>query len=110
MIQQVRQNKITRAQRNTSKLGYKLAKCAYKTKKINIDQLKTEVFCCPEWERGPEDVVQMNILTDRLPSAGFDNQITAIDVFPRFLFAYPTTQITAPVVARVIMDMPCKHM
>ena len=33
----------------------------------------------------------------------------AIDVFSRDLFAYPVTRITASAVARVIMDILCKH-
>ena len=51
----------------------------------------------------------MDILPNFPPSGGFDNIITAIDVFSRCLFAYPTTRITAPTVARVIMDILCKH-
>ena len=51
----------------------------------------------------------MDILPNLPPSGGFDNIITAIDVFSRYLFAYPTTQITAPTVARVHMDILCKH-
>ena len=51
----------------------------------------------------------MDILPNLPPSGGFDNIITAIDVFSRYLFAYPTTRITAPTVARVIMDILCKH-
>ena len=51
----------------------------------------------------------MDILPNLRPSGGFDNIITAIDVFSRYSFAYPTTRITARTVARVIMDILCKH-
>ena len=78
-------------------------------KRINNDLLKTELLNCPEWDLGPEDVLQMDILPNLPPSGGFDNIITAIDVFSRYLFAYPTTHITASTVARVIMDILCKH-
>ena len=78
-------------------------------KRINNDLLKTELLICPEWDLGPEDVLQMDILPNLSPSACFDNIITAIDVFSRYLFAYPTTCITALTVARVIMDILCKH-
>ena len=78
-------------------------------KRINNDLLKTELLNCPEWDLGPEDVLQMDILPNRPPSGGFDNIITAIDVFSRYLFANPTNRITAPTVARVIMDILCKH-
>ena len=40
---------------------------------------------------------------------GYDHIITAIDVFSRYLFAYSVTRITATSVARVIMDILCKH-
>ena len=42
-------------------------------------------------------------------SGGYDHIITAIDVFSRYLFAYPVTRITATAVSRVIMDILCKH-
>ena len=78
-------------------------------KRINNDLLKTELLNCPEWDLGPEDILQMDIFPNLLPSGGYDNIITAIDVFSRYLFAYPVTRITAPAVARVIMDILCKH-
>ena len=78
-------------------------------KRINNDLLKTELLNCPEWDLGPEDILQMDILPILPPSGGYDNIITAIDVFSRYLFAYPATGITAPAVARVIMEILCKH-
>ena len=64
---------------------------------------------CPEWDLGSEDILQMDILPNRPPSGGYDHNITAIDVFSRYSFAYPRTRITATSVARVIMDILCKH-
>ena len=74
-------------------------------KRINNDLLKTELLNCPEWDLGPEDILQMDILPNLPPSGGYDNIITAIDVFSRYLFAYPVTRITA----KIIMDILCKH-
>ena len=51
----------------------------------------------------------MDILPNLPPSGGYDHIITAIDVFSQYLFAYPVTRITATSVARVIMDILCKH-
>ena len=51
----------------------------------------------------------MDILPNLPRSGGYDHIITAIDVFSRYLFAYPVTRITATSVARVIMDILCKH-
>ena len=79
------------------------------TKRINNDLLRTELLNCPEWDLGPEDILQMDILPNLPPSGGYDHIITAIDVFSRYLFAYPVTRITATSVARVIMDILCKH-
>ena len=79
------------------------------TKRINNDLLRTELLNCPEWDLGPEDILQMDILPNLPPSGGYDHIITAIDVFSRYLFAYPVTRITASAVARVIMDILCKH-
>ena len=79
------------------------------TKRINNDLLRTELLNCPEWDLGPEDILQMDILPNLSPSGGYDHIITAIDVFSQYLFAYPVTRITATSVARVIMDILCKH-
>ena len=79
------------------------------TKRINNDLLRTELLNCPEWDLGPEDILQMDILPDLPPSGSYDHIITAIDVFSRYLFAYPVARITATSVARVIMDILCKH-
>ena len=49
------------------------------------------------------------ILPNLPPSGGYDHIITKIDVFSRYLFAYPVTRITATAVSRVIMDILCKH-
>ena len=68
-----------------------------------------ELLNCPEWDLGPEDILQIDILPNLPPSGGYDNIITAIDVFSRYLFAYPVTRITAPAVAKIIMDILCKH-
>ena len=59
------------------------------TKRINNDLLRTELPNCPEWDLGPEDILQMEILPILPPSRGYDHTITAIDVFSRYLFAYP---------------------
>ena len=79
------------------------------TKRINKDLLRTELLNCPEWDLGPKDIQQMDILPNLPPSGGYDHIITAIDVFPRSLFAYPVTRITATTVSRVIMDILCKQ-
>ena len=51
----------------------------------------------------------MDILPNFPTSGGYDHIITAIDVFSRYLFAYPATRINATAVSKVIMDILCKH-
>ena len=51
----------------------------------------------------------MDILPNLPTSGGYDHIITAIDVFSRYLFAYPATRINATAVSKVIMDILCKH-
>ena len=38
------------------------------TKRINNDLLRTELLNCPEWDLGPEDILQMDILPNLPPS------------------------------------------
>ena len=50
----------------------------------------------------------MDILPNLPPSGGYDNIISAIDNFSRYLFDYPVARFTATSVARVILDILCK--
>ena len=43
------------------------------------------------------------------PSGGYENIVTAIDVFSRYLFAYPTASQSANTIARVIINIMTKH-
>ena len=51
----------------------------------------------------------MDMLPNLHPSGGYNHIITAMDVFSRYVFAYPVTGFTATAVSRVIMDILCKH-
>ena len=109
MIQEVRQKHYYPCIAKYIKKWVSNCQICIQTKKINNDLLlKTELLNCTEWDLGPEDILQMDILPN-LPSGGYDHIITAIDVFSRYLFAYPVTRITATAVALVIMDILCKH-
>ena len=67
------------------------------------------MLCLPEWDLGPEDAMQIDLLLNLLPSGGYENIITARDVFSRYLFAYPVTDASATNTAKVIIDMMTKH-
>ena len=43
------------------------------------------------------------------PSGGYENIVTAIDVFSRYLFAYPTSNQDAKTVAQVLINIMTKH-
>ena len=78
-------------------------------KRIDNSQVRPELINCPEFDMGPEDILQMDILPALPPSAGFNHVVTAIDVFSRYLFAYPTVHASASAVAKILIDIMCKH-
>ena len=68
-----------------------------------------ELLNLPEWDLGPEDAMQIDLLPNLPPSGGYENIITAMDVFSRYLFAYPVTDASATNTAKVIIDIMTKH-
>ena len=58
-----------------------------KDKKNSNDQITPEILNLPEWTLGPEEAMQIDLLPNLQPSGGYENIITAIDVFSRYLFA-----------------------
>ena len=42
-----------------------------------------ELLNLPEWDLGPEDAMQIDLLPNLPPSGGYENVLTAIDVFSR---------------------------
>ena len=63
----------------------------------------------PEWDLGPEDALQIDLLPNLPPSGGYENIITALDVFSRYLFAYPVTDASAISTAKVLIDIMARH-
>ena len=57
----------------------------------------------------PEDAMQVDLVPGLPPSGGYENIVTAIDVFSRYLFAYPTSNQDAKTVAKVIINIMTKH-
>ena len=53
--------------------------------------------------------MQIDLLPNLPPSGGYENIITAMDVFSRYLFAYPVTDASATNTAKVIIDIMTKH-
>ena len=53
--------------------------------------------------------MQIDLLPNLPPSGGYENVLTAIDVFSRYLFAYPLTDESAINVAKLVIDIMTKH-
>ena len=78
-------------------------------KRISNTRITPELIHIPEWDLGPEDLMQIDLLPEMPPSGGYENIITAIDVFSRYAFAYPVSNPTAVNTAKVIIDIMTRH-
>ena len=57
----------------------------------------------------PEDAMRIDLVPGLPPSGGYENTVTAIDVYFRYLFAYPTSNQDAKTFAKVIINIMTKH-
>ena len=53
-----------------------------------------------EYITAPEDSMQIDLVTGEHPSGGYENIVTAMDVFSRDLFVYPTSNQDAKTIAK----------
>ena len=56
-----------------------------------------------------EDAMQIDLVPELPPSGGNENIVTAMDVFSRSLFAYPTSNQDAKTLAKVLINIMTKH-
>ena len=49
----------------------------------------------------PEDAMQIDLVPELPPSGGYENIVTAMDVFSRYFFAYPTANQNGETIAKV---------
>ena len=82
--------------------------CA-RDKRVPNNTITPELLNLPEWDLGPEDAMQIDLLPNLPTSGGYQTVMTAIDIFSRYLFAYPLIEATATNVAKVIIDIMTKH-
>ena len=80
-----------------------------KDKRTTNPSITPELLNLPEWDLGPEDALQIDLLPNLPPSGGYENIITALDVFFRYLFAYPVADASASSTAKVIIDIMTRH-
>ena len=57
----------------------------------------------------PEDAMQIDLAPELPPSGGYENIVTAMDVFSRYLFAYLTSNQDAKTIAKVLIIIMTKH-
>ena len=57
----------------------------------------------------PESAKKIDMLPELPPSCGYENIVTAKDVFSRFLFAYPTANQDAKTIAEVLINIMSKR-
>ena len=62
-------------------------KICIQDKRINNTRITPELIHIPEWDLRPKDLMQIDLLPELPPSGGYENIITAIDVFSRYAFA-----------------------
>ena len=78
-------------------------------KRINNSQIRPKMINNTEHVLGPEDILEIDILPNLPNSAGYQNIVTMIDVFSRYLFAYPTQNVTAKTIGRCIVNVMTRH-
>ena len=57
----------------------------------------------------PEDAMQIDLVPELPPSGGYENIVTAMVVFSRYLFAYPTSNWDANTIAKLLINIMTKH-
>ena len=57
----------------------------------------------------PEDAIQIDLVPELPPSGGYENIVIAMDVFSRYLCAYPTANQDAKTIAKVLNSIMTKH-
>ena len=57
----------------------------------------------------PEDAMQIDLVPELGPSGGYENIVTAMDVFSRLLIAYPTANQDAKTIAKALINIMTKH-
>ena len=53
----------------------------------------------------PEDAMRVDLVPEIPPAGGYENIVTAMDVFSRYLFAYPTSNQGTKTFVKVIIDI-----
>ena len=82
--------------------------CA-RDKRVPNNLITPEMLNLPEWDLGPEDAMQIDLLPNLPTSGGYQTVMKDIDVLSRCFFTYPLIEATATNVAKVRIDIMTKH-
>ena len=75
----------------------------------NNTRISPELTHIPAEDLGLEDLMQIDLLPQLQPSGAYDKIIATIDVFSKYAFAYPVSNLTAKNTATVIIDIMTRH-
>ena len=109
MLQEIRQKYYYPSMAKRVKKWVEGCEQCARDKRVPNATITPELLNLPEWDLGPEDAMQIDLLPNLPPSGGYENVLTAIDVFSRYLFAYPLTDASAINVAKALIDIMTKH-
>ena len=83
MMQEIRRKHYFPSNANHVREWVQQCQFCVQDKRFDNSQFTTKVISIPEWYLAPEDVMHIDLLRELPPSGGYENIITAIDVFSR---------------------------
>ena len=85
--------------------------CEQCIRESHIDRSRTRLSLQNPNEHitAPEDAMQIDLVPELPPPGGYENIVTAMDVFSRKLFAYPTSNRDAKTIAKLLIITMTKH-
>ena len=109
MLQTIRQRYYYTSMAKHVKKSVEGCELCARDKRVPNATITPELLNLPEWDLGPEDAMQIDLLPNLPPSGGYEKVLTAVDVFSRYLFAYPLTDASAINVAKVLIHIMTRH-
>ena len=103
MLQEIRQKYYYPGMAKHVKKWVQGCEICAKDKRFPNNSITPELLNLTEWDLGPEDAMQIDLLPNLPTSGGYQTIMTAIDVFSRYLFAYPLVEATASKTAKVLI-------
>ena len=80
MLQEIRQRYYYPIMAKHVKKWVEVCEQCARDKRVPNATITPEILNLPEWDLGPEDAMQIDLLPNLPPSGGYENVLTAIDV------------------------------